>query len=234
MRIYIQNIMADIIIWKRNKIDISVIENVIAKEEMKRGNTNINIGDGSWKVSTVGRRPGKSDPIRMMACAHKQFAITIQRTWDFANFRPGRFLDKKDIELILGFKDGVDDDGVLVNVLQKNLEIFHNHWLDLLFTAEQSDFDLFSRISAYFLTCHSLLKQCLQKGQLLESAWWSPLQFEHLKEWGHGSPFLVSNLGGLILALPLQHQPNSLWCSDLWGPLHLTHFAPWILHENIE
>jgi len=63
----------------------------------------------------------------MMACAHNQFAIAIQRTWDFANFRPEQFLDKKDIELILGFKDSVDDDGVFVNVLRKNLEIFHNH-----------------------------------------------------------------------------------------------------------
>ena len=190
--------MAGIVIRKRNKINIPVIENVIAKEEMKRGNTNVNIGDGSWEVSTVGRRPSKSDPIRMMACAHKQFAIAIWRTWDFANFRPGRFLDKKNIKLILGFKDGVDDDGVLANVLWKNLEMFYNHWLDLSFAAERSDFDLFSWISVYFLTCHSLLKRCLQKGQLLESAWWSPLQFEHLKEWGHGSPFLVSNLGGVV------------------------------------
>ena len=60
------------------------------------------------------------------------------------------------------------------------------------------------------------------------------LQLEHLNEWGHGSPFLVSSLGGLILVFALQHQPNSLWCSDLWGPLHLTHLAPWILHENVE
>jgi len=119
--------MAGIVIRKRNKIDIPVIENVIAKEEMKRGNTNVNIGNGSWEVSTVGRRPSKSDPIRMMACAHKRFAIAIQRTWDFANFRLGRFLDKKNIELILGFKDGVDDDRVLANVLRKNLEMFHNH-----------------------------------------------------------------------------------------------------------
>ena len=127
IRIYIQNIIAGIVIRKRNKIDIPVIENVIAKKETKRGNTNVNIGDGSWEVLTVGRRPSKSDSIRMMACAHKWFAITIRRTWDFANFRPGRFLDKKNIELVLGFKDGVDDDGVLVNVLRKNLEMFHNH-----------------------------------------------------------------------------------------------------------
>ena len=104
-----------------------MIKNVIAKEETKRGNTNVNIGNDSWKVLTVGRRPSKSDPIGMVACAHKWFTIAIQRTWDFVNFRPGWFLDKKDIELILGFKDGIDDDGVLANILQKNLEIFHNH-----------------------------------------------------------------------------------------------------------
>ena len=94
-----------------------MIENVIGKEKTKRGNMNVNIGDGSWKVSTVRRRPSKSNSIRMMACAHKWFTIAIQRTWDFANLRPEQFLDKKDIKLILGFKDGVDDDGVLANVL---------------------------------------------------------------------------------------------------------------------
>ena len=65
----------------------------------------------------------------------------------------------------------------------------------------------------------------------MESAWWSPLQLEHLNIWGQDLPLLVSSLSGLILSLALQHQPNSLWCSDLWGPLHLTHLAPWILHD---
>jgi len=36
-------------------------------------------------------------------------------------------------------------------------------------------------------------------------AWWLPLQFKHLKECGHGSSFSISNLGGLILSLTLQH-----------------------------
>ena len=70
-----------------------MIENVFAKEETKREKTNVNISDDSWKVLAVGRKPCKSDPIGMMACAHKQFTITIRRTWDFANFRPRRFLD---------------------------------------------------------------------------------------------------------------------------------------------
>ena len=94
-----------------------MIKNVIAKEETKRGNTNVNIGDDSWKVLTVGRRPSKSDPIGMIARIHKWFTIAIRRTWEFVNFRPERFLDKKDIELILSFKDGIDDDRVLANVL---------------------------------------------------------------------------------------------------------------------
>ena len=102
------------------------------------------------------------------------------------------------------------------------------------FTSEWMEWDLFSHILAYFLACHSLLKRCLQKGQVFELAWWSPLQLEHLKVWGQGSPFFVSSLEGLVLALALQHHPNSLWCSDLWEPLHLMHLAPWIRHANVE
>ena len=136
--------------------------------------------------------------------------------------------------MVVSFEDSVDDEWVLANILWKNFEISHNHWLDLLFPSEQIDCDLFSWISAYFFTCHSLLNWCLQNGQWLESAWWSPLQLEHLNAWGHGSPFFVSNLGRLVLAFALQHQLNSLWCLDLWGPLHLTHLAPCILHEKVE
>ena len=104
----------------------------------------------------------------------------------------------------------------------------------MLFTSERMEWDLFSCILAYFLACHSLLKRCLQKWQVFESAWWSPLQLEHLKMWGQGLPFFVSSLGGLVLALALQHHLNSLWYSDLWGPLHLTYLAPWIQHTNVE
>ena len=86
----------------------------------------------------------------------------------------------------------------------------------------------------YFFWYHSLLNQCLQNGHWLESAWWSPWQFEHLNACGHGLPFLVSNLGGFDLALALQHHLNLQWCSDLCGPLHLTHLVPWILHKKVE
>jgi len=134
----------------------------------------------------------------------------------------------------MSFEYGVGDERILANVLWKYFQISHNHCLFMPFTLEWIDCDLFSWISACFLMCHFLLKWCLQNRQEFKLAWWSPLQLEHLNEWGHGSPFLVSNLGGLVLALALQYQPNSLWCLDLWELLHLTHLAPWIRHEKVE
>ena len=135
--------------------------------------------------------------------------------------------------MVLCFEDYVGDKRVLTGILRKYLEFLNNHWVEVSFTSEWIDFDQFSWISAYFFKCHSLLKQCLQKGHWLESAWWSPLQLEHLNIWEHSLPFLVSSLGGLILAFALQHQPNSLWCSDLCKLLYLMHLASWILHEKV-
>ena len=84
--------------------------------------------------------------------------------------------------MMLSFEYCVEDEEILANVLREKLKVVHNHKLGLAFTSEQSDFDLFSQISVYFLTCHSQLNQCLQNGQWTESAWWSPLQLEHLNE----------------------------------------------------
>ena len=91
----------------------------------------------------------------------------------------------------------------------------------MAFSLEWSDFDLFLRISVYFLICHSQLKQCLQNGHWTESAWWSPLQLEHLNMWGQGSPLLVSSLGGLVLSFALQHQPKFTSISPVDTTHHL-------------
>jgi len=62
----------------------------------------------------------------------------------------------------------------------------------------------------------------------------SPLQLMHLKLWRHGSPLVVSSLGGFSLKLALLHHARSLWCSSLWGPLHFWHLEPWAWHEKVE
>jgi len=47
-----------------------------------------------------------------------------RRTGDFTNFGPRRFLDENDIKLVLGLKEGVDNEGVFANILQRNFEFF--------------------------------------------------------------------------------------------------------------
>ena len=151
----------------------------------------------------------------MMVSFHKRFSIVNRRTGDFTNFGPRRFLDENDVKLVLGLKEDVDDEGFFANILWKNFEVFHNYSWSSPFTSERINLDLLSCISAYFFCCHSLLNLCLQNGHWLESTWWSPQQFKHLNEWGHSSPFFVSNLGGLILSFVLQHHPHSRWFLDL-------------------
>jgi len=62
-----------------------------------------------------------------MVSFHKRFSIVNRRTGDFTNLGPRRFLDENDVELVLGLKEGVNDEGVFANILQKNFEVFHNH-----------------------------------------------------------------------------------------------------------
>jgi len=63
----------------------------------------------------------------MMVSSYKRFSIMNRRTRDFMNFGPRRFLDENDVELVLDLKEGVDNEGVFANILQKNFEVFHNH-----------------------------------------------------------------------------------------------------------
>ena len=165
--------------------------------------------------------------------SYEVFALAIYIAWDLANDRLRQFLDKNNVKVWLSLKDSVDNKIVLANILRKDIEIFQNHICCLLPSKERINLTLFSQILAYFFWCYSLLNRCLQNGHWLESAWWLLLQLEHLKEWGHRLPFLVSRHGGFIFLFALQHHPNSRWFSDLCGPLHLMHLEPWILQEKI-
>ena len=121
-----------------------------------------------------------------------------------------------------------------MNILGENIEFVHNNCLLFSFPTKQIDLTLFSQISKYFFWCHSLLKWFFQNRHDIESTWCSPQQLVHLKVCGHSFPFLVLRHRGLILLLALQHQPNLQWFSNLWDPLHFTHFDLWILQEKVE
>jgi len=62
-----------------------------------------------------------------MVSSYKRFSIANRRTGNFTNLGPRRFLDENDVKLVLDLKEGVDDERVFVNILQKNFEVFHNY-----------------------------------------------------------------------------------------------------------
>jgi len=61
-----------------------------------------------------------------MVSSHKRFSIANRRTGDFTDFGPRRFLDENDVELVLGLKEGVYDEGVFANILRKNFDMQPN------------------------------------------------------------------------------------------------------------
>ena len=126
----------------------------------------------------------------------------------------------------------VNNQIVFANILWKDFNVFNNH-KSLPFTDKQIDFFLLLQIFKYSFECHFLLNLCHQNGQMFKSTWWSSLQFEYLKMCGHSSPFFISNLGGLVFLLVLQHQAKWQWCSSLCRPLHFTHLTPWSLHTPV-
>ena len=45
--------MTNSIVSERNDINVSMVENILAKEESKRAKTNINIRNDSWEIIFV-------------------------------------------------------------------------------------------------------------------------------------------------------------------------------------
>jgi len=69
--------VAHVIVSKKNDINITMIKKVSAKKKMKRIETDVDIGDNSWKIAIVRRMSSKRDPVGVMTSTHEGFAITI-------------------------------------------------------------------------------------------------------------------------------------------------------------
>jgi len=52
---------------------------------------------------------------------------------------PSQFLDEDNVEIVIDFEYNIDNEIVLLNVLGKNLQVFHNH-IASLFIAKQVEF----------------------------------------------------------------------------------------------
>jgi len=45
--------MTNVVVSKRNEINVSMVKNIFAKEKAKRRKANIDIGDNSWEIVTI-------------------------------------------------------------------------------------------------------------------------------------------------------------------------------------
>jgi len=182
-----------------------VINNVFAKRETKRRESNIDEDHNPWAVIYCVQFSNKGEPIGMINNTHQWNIFIICWARNGSYCCPRWFLDEDNVEIVVDFKNCIYNEIIFSDILWKNLQVFYNHIM-LAFTSEQIEFFLVSQSLEYSLECHSLLKQCFQKEQSTESAWWSPLQLRHLNKWEHGLLFLVLSLGGFNLLLALQHQ----------------------------
>jgi len=69
--------VATAIIYERNEINVSMIENIFAKQKLKRRQTNVDVEYDSWRIIAVRRGFCKCYPVGVMASAHKRFTIAI-------------------------------------------------------------------------------------------------------------------------------------------------------------
>jgi len=90
----------------------------------------------------------KGKPIWVIWNTYQRNAFTV--LW--ARNRPDsylrQFLDEDNVEIVIDFEYNIDNEIVLLNVLGKNLQVFHNH-IALPFIAKQVEFFWLSWILAF-------------------------------------------------------------------------------------
>jgi len=86
--------MTNTIVSERNDANVSMVKNILAKEESKRAKMNINIRNDSWEIIFVLWDSCKHDPIEVVARTNKWLAFAVRGAGNFPNFRPRQFLDE--------------------------------------------------------------------------------------------------------------------------------------------
>ena len=86
--------MTNSIVSERNDVNVSMVKDILVKEETKRAKTNINIRNDSWEIIFVLWDSCKRDPIGVVARTNKWLAFAVGGAGDFPNFRPRQFLDE--------------------------------------------------------------------------------------------------------------------------------------------
>ena len=133
--VYIHNPKKFTVYEERNKNNVSVINNVFAKREMKRRESNIDEDHDPWTVICCVQFSNKGEPIGMINNAHQWNTFTICWARNGSYYCSRQFLDEDNVEIVVDFEDYVYDKIIFSDILRKNLQIFHNY-IVLAFTSE--------------------------------------------------------------------------------------------------
>jgi len=69
--------VTNVIIRKRNDINIMMIKKVSAKKKADRIEMDVDIGDNSWKIAIVQRMPSKRNLVGVVTSTYEGFTITV-------------------------------------------------------------------------------------------------------------------------------------------------------------
>ena len=84
---------------------------------------------------TLGELPSRMGflKVEMIRNANNLFSILIVKAWDWMYISLRQFLNEYDVESEMSFKNSIDYEVVLVNILRKDVNLFQNHaWMLLI------------------------------------------------------------------------------------------------------
>jgi len=99
----------DIIVAKRNKKNISVVDNVFTKRKTERQKSDVDINSDSWEVICQVRSSSKCEPIGMVRNTYQRNTFTVFWTGNGPNGCPRWFLNEDNVKVIVDFKDQIWD-----------------------------------------------------------------------------------------------------------------------------
>lgn len=88
-----------------------------AKRKTKEKKSNININNDFWKVICQIKFSGKSKPIGIVNNIHQRNIFTILWAKNKPNYCLRWFLDKDNIEIVINFKNSINNKVILSNIL---------------------------------------------------------------------------------------------------------------------
>ena len=144
IRIDIHDPENNIIVRKRKKKNISVVNNVFSKWKPKRQKSDVNIYNNSGGVICWDGFSNKGEPVWVVRNTYQGSTFTVLWTGNRPNGCPRWFLNEDNVKVIVDFKNQTDNEVIFLNILWKNLQIFQNHIL-LAFVVEQVEFLLVSQ-----------------------------------------------------------------------------------------